>query len=224
MKTFFATAISLAAAVLVLGCNGRTNATMNGANPLDTTPPTVGPNPTGPGGTGGTPPPAPHCDFGQSYTGFAGIDLTSDRVDSDIGVDRGRVKPYSALTTEYPRVLGNTPALIPQMASTFSSPPPRWFSEPQGSAITEYSSFRVAFQGCLSATSGTAFSTAPSSAKATQQCTTWATSFWSRIPTTSEVSACSDYAVSGTTTETNANRRWAYACASVLTGTGFLTY
>ncbi|HEX4621567.1 MAG TPA: hypothetical protein VH208_08370, partial [Myxococcaceae bacterium] len=153
-----------------------------------------------------------------------GLELTADRLDADIGLDRGRVKPYGALTTEYPRVLTNTPGLIPQMASTFASPPARWYSEPQGSAITAYSSFRIAFQGCLTATAGTAFSTAPTSSSATKQCATWATSFWSRTPSAADIQACSDYAVNGTTTETNANRRWAYACASVLTGAGFLTY
>jgi hypothetical protein len=224
MKTLCAYASCFALAVLA-GCNGKTSATMSGGtDPLGGTPPTVGPNPTGSTGPTTPPPPAPHCDFGQTYTGFGGLDLTTDRLDADIGLDRGRVKPYTALTTEYPRVLGNSPALIPQMASTFASPPARWFSEPQGSAITAYSSFRIAFQGCLTATSGTAFSTAPTSTTASQQCTTWATTFWSRTPSAADIQSCADYAVSGTTAETNSNRRWAYACASALSSAGFLTY
>jgi hypothetical protein len=48
--------------------------------------------------------------------------------------------------------------------------------------------------------------------------------FWSRAPSTGELSACVKTAVEDTTTETNPRRRWAYTCAGVMTSAGFLTY
>jgi hypothetical protein len=55
---------------------------------------------------------------------------------------------------------------------------------------------------------------------------------WSRTPTPAEIDACVKVAVTDSVTETPATgarqttpvRRWAYACASVLTSAGFLTY
>src|SRR5688572_20524607 len=54
------------------------------------------------------------CAKGASYTGFGGTQLEIGRIENEIGVDRARVKPYTSLQTEFPRVLTNTPALLGQ--------------------------------------------------------------------------------------------------------------
>jgi hypothetical protein len=157
--------------------------------------------------------------------------LEAGRVDNDLGLERARVKPYTALSTEYQRVLGNNPALVAQSATTFGQDPARWYTEPTSSAVTVYSAFRIAFQGCLTTTSvaGSKFATLPTNTTAAAECTTWARKFWSRDPNQAEVDACVkvamvDAAVEGTNMNPPAARRWAYACASVLSAAGFMTY
>jgi hypothetical protein len=48
--------------------------------------------------------------------------------------------------------------------------------------------------------------------------------FWSKTPSPEEIQSCVDVVVNGTAAETQIDRKWAYACASVLTSAGFLTY
>lgn len=171
------------------------------------------------------PPVANHCDFGKRYVGFAGTELEAGRVDNVPGIDRARLKPFSALGAEYRRVLGNTPALVSTMGSTFGQPPARWYVEPQASAITLYSAYRVAFQGCLTYTASPAkYASVPSSGTAATECAALAHGFWSRTATQEEIDACVKVATVDTAKETDPRRRWAYACASVLTAAGFLTY
>jgi hypothetical protein len=170
--------------------------------------------------------------MGKQYTGFAGTMLEAGRVDNDMGLERARVKPYSALTSEYQRVLGNNPALIGQSATTFGQDPARWLTEPTSSAVTVYTAFRVAFQGCLTVTTNTAnaqYQTLPTNTTAATECGTWARKFWSRDANQAEIDACVqvamvDSAKEGMNTNPAANRRWAYACASVLSAAGFMTY
>src|SRR5258706_9197998 len=85
-------------------------------------------------------PPAPpaRCDMGKQYTGFAGTMLEAGRIDNDMGLERARVKPYSALTADYQRVLGSNPALVAQSATTFGQDPARWLTEPTSPAGTVY--------------------------------------------------------------------------------------
>lgn len=190
------------------------------------------PNGENPPPTGEEPPPPPanHCDFGKSYTGFAGTVLEVGRVDHDLGMEQGRVKPFVALVTEYPRVLGNNPALLGTAASTFGSDPARWYTEPAANAVSIYTAYRIAFQGCLTATSTDAkWASVPSITTAQTECGAWARKFWSRTPTAAELGACQKVAMEdtlreGTNTNPDPRRRWAYACASVLTSAGFLTY
>ena len=196
-------------------------------------------------------PPAPLCaDTGKAHIGLGGDDLTAGRDDTTAsGGDRSRMKPYSVLVSEYPRVLGSTnnPSLIGQSSSTFGSPPTRWYAEPQPSAVTLYQAYRVAFEGCemlTGAVQNSAGQTAgdpkyqamPTAQTAATECTAWTRKFWSRDATPDEVQACVDVAVTDsvsetisdngnlTTSTTTAPRRWAYACATVLSATGFLAY
>src|SRR5579871_4821486 len=133
-------------ALAMVGCNGKTSATLQGANlnnssDLPTLPGANEGGNGGNGGGGGGGGSGPTCALGTAWQGFSGIDLTADRVDNTIGADRGRVKPYTALMTEFPRVLNNTPSLLSSMGSTFGAAPARWYQEAQGGAITSYSSF-----------------------------------------------------------------------------------
>jgi hypothetical protein len=168
----------------------------------------------------------PKCtDVGKSYTGFGGSVLEAGRVDEVAGVDRSRVKPYSALESEYPRVLGNTPATLAGARTTFETAPVRWYVEPSASAVGLYTAYRIAFQGCLTATATPAqFATAPTAGTAQAECTSWAKKFWSRFPEQAEVDACVKVATTDTAAETDPKRRWAYTCASVLTAAGFMTF
>jgi hypothetical protein len=111
------------------------------------------------------------------------------------------------------------------MASTFGADPPRWYSEPAASAITLYSSYRIALQGCLTLTGGGAnYAAAPTQATAATECAAWEDKFWSRTPAQSEIDTCASFAVNDTASEPSAPRRWAYACATVLTSANFLTF
>lgn len=164
------------------------------------------------------------CDQGFTYEGFGGVQLVVGRDEDDVGFDRDRVKPLSALRGEYARVLGKTPAVLDTLSNTFGSVPPRWYVEPEASAVSLFSSMRVAFAGCLELTASTAFDAAPTAANAEGPCTAFAHKFWSRAPDADELASCVDVATNKTGAEPQARRKWAYACASVLSSAGFLTY
>jgi hypothetical protein len=181
-------------------------------------------DPTGPG-PAPVPPACSTSKDGKGYIGLGGYDLTGDRQDSSLQLDRGRVKPYPVLASEYSRALGTVPGLYPQMASTFGAPPARWLDEPEASAIILYSAFRIGFQGCLDYTArSTAYVNAPAAETAPAECRAFALKFWNRLPTDSELARCTELAMTDTAKETNPRRRWAYVCASALTASGFLTY
>ncbi|MFL5318499.1 MAG: hypothetical protein ACJ790_02510 [Myxococcaceae bacterium] len=170
-------------------------------------------------------PTSARCDVGRSWVGLGGTELTKGRSDLDVGINRGRVKPFDALPDEYKRVLGTTPALLTNMGSTFGQAANRWFVEPQSSAITLYTSYRIAFQGCLSYTANAGeYANAPDANTAATECTNFAEKFWSRTPEQDELDTCVQVAMVDTQTETQARRRWAYTCASVLTAAGFVSY
>ena len=86
-----------------------------------------------------------------------------------------------------------------------------------------YQAFQASFQGCLTYT-GTAaqYAANPTAATANTECANFQTNFWSRTPSAAETAACVTFATSAVNNDANARRRWAYACASVLTSTGFL--
>lgn len=224
-----------AAAFAVTGCTlGNTDVTL-GNHTIDQIDPATGlpipPQEQLPSEPDEPPAPPPRCDMGKQYTGFAGTMLEAGRVDNDMGLERARVKPYSALVGEYSRVLGNNPALIGQSATTFGQDLACWLTEPTSSAVTVYTAFRVAFQGCLTTTSvaGSKYATLPTNSTAAAECGAWARKFWSRDATPAEIDACVqvamvDSAKEGTNTNPASSRRWAYACASVLSAAGFMTY
>jgi len=138
MKKPFIT-VALIGLGLLLGCDGAIiggSLNITGDNPTD-----FPPDPNLP-----PPPPPPLCTTtGRVYIGFGGSQLTVGRVEQVVGVDRARVKPYSALVSttsgttttpgEFQRVMGNSSALLTASASTYDDAPNRWFIEPQGSAV-----------------------------------------------------------------------------------------
>ncbi|MEW5741437.1 MAG: hypothetical protein AB1938_21125 [Myxococcota bacterium] len=165
------------------------------------------------------------CESGRKYPGFGGIELTADRRDVDLGLETARLKPYSALQTEYPRVLGNTPGLLAGAESTFGTTPARWYPAPQASAVALYTAYRVAFQGCLTLTAQPAkYNVAATQETAIAECSAWARKFWSRPALGPEIEACATVIIQDSIEETNLRRRWAYGCAAVLTASDFLTY
>lgn len=171
------------------------------------------------------PAPVLACDFSYSYEGFGGTRLEAGREDEEVGFDRDRVKPLSALSGEFARVLGKpAPALLSQLTSTFGQVPARWYQEPQANAVSLYSSMRVAFVGCVDLTANADFDAMPDAANAPAKCAAFARRFWSRSADTEEVQACVDLVTTGTAKETQPRRKWAYACASVLSSAPFLTF
>ncbi len=240
-KTLWIAVVS-SSALMLFGCDvGTSGAAINGKTPgggsvsvgsedpgTPGNPGVIDPgtsnDPTGPE-TPGNPPVTARCDMGKKYSGFAMTDLVGDRIDADMGVDRSRVKPFSSLAGEYTRVLGAQPGLIAGLGTTFGESAARWNVEPQSSAVSLYTAYRVAFQGCLTLTAtANAYSAAPTDATARTECGNFAQKFWSRPADNAELDACVKATVADTTPETNLRRRWAYGCASVLTSAGFLSY
>ncbi len=173
-----------------------------------------------------TDPNVPQCtDVGTGYTGFAGTKLEEKRLNAKIGADRARMKPYSALRSEYQRTLGVTPDSLDSAEASFGKAPDRFAQEPRASAIQLFTAYRVAFDGCLSYVEKVpAYATAPNAASATAECKTMARKFWSRAPTDDELKACTDVAVTDSAPEPDPKRRWAYTCATLLSSSAFLTY
>lgn len=191
---------------------------------LDRRPGQTTDEPGAPGTPPGEDPDTAKC-AAKSYLGFDDVELTADRRSLAIGVDRARLKPFSALKDEYARVLGATPASVQGSGATFGQVPARWYEEPETNAIALQTAYGIAFDGCLTYTASAAeFAAAPTPATAPAACAAMARRFWSKTPSPQEIDACVDVATVGAAKETNARRKWAYACASVLTSAGFLTY
>ena len=164
------------------------------------------------------------CDQGFNYQGFGGLRLEVGRDEDQVGFDRDRVKPLTALRGEYARVLGTTPPLLDTLSNTFGNTPPRWYIEPEANAVSLYSSMRVAFVGCLGATATAEYDVTPDATNAAGKCRAFAHRFWSRDANPEELASCIDVVTTKTSEEPAARRKWAYACASVLSSASFLTY
>ena len=207
----------------VAACSGGGDQLTGGLDPNDPN------NPNNPNN-----PPEKTCSETQtSYVGLGGVALHSTRAEAVAGIDRGRFKPYSALADEYKRVMALPAAPDLQgSAATFGQAPNRFYAEPKASAVNLFEAYQVAFRLCESNLKGATYEAAPTQAAAATECATWERKFWSRVPTPAEIDACAKVAVTDSVTETISSgprtttpvRRWAYACASVLSSAGFLTY
>ncbi|CAN5924704.1 hypothetical protein BH11MYX4_BH11MYX4_63800 [soil metagenome] len=219
MRTQFP--ITAFVALLAFGCSAE-DGNQLGSSGNPTAP---GDPPTTPPGT--TPPGTidPATCGGKDFASFDGKSLIADRAVANVGVDRGRFKPYDALAAEYKRVLGSTPASLAAAADTFGKSDPRWYDEPLAGGVVLQTSYSIAFDGCLTYTASAAdFAAAPTAATAATKCAEMARTFWSRTASPDQTAACVDVAVTGAATVTDPRKRWAYACASVLSSAGFLTY
>lgn len=162
----------------------------------------------------------------KTYKGFGDMDLTAGRaLEIPALGDRYRVKPYSALEKEFLRVTGNVPKSLAANASTFAAAGDRWYSEPQGSAVTLFTTYRIAYEAALNYTATDAkWNQVPTDETAKVECQLFARAAWNREASESEIAACQNIAVVETATETDAKMRWAYALASVMNATGFIAY
>lgn len=211
-----ATLGAFALVVGVVGCEA--------ASPLEGSRKAPGEGETAPDPSASTP--APLCTTtGKEWRGFAGTPLVQGRAPAVAGADRQRVKPYEVLAAEYERTIGTVPASLPNVAGAFGPRRERFASEPQASAITLWSTYRVAFDGCLTFTATAPdFANAPTEADAAKQCTAMARKFWSRAPSQDEVTSCAQVALVDSASEADPRRRWAHTCAALLSASGFLTY
>ena len=208
--------------VVLAGCGGDPNALGLGDDPSPSTnPAAVDAGPQDPGAV-------TTCNQkpdGRTYLGYGKITLESDRVNEGAGVNRARVKPFSVLSGEYTRAVGAVPASLSANASTFGDVPVRWYEEAHSSAVELSTSYRIAFDGCLTFTAtGTEFSAVPTAATAPAQCTSMMKKFWSQTPQPAEIASCASYATTALGKEPDARRRWAYVCATAMTSTRFLTF
>lgn len=220
---------------LLVGCSGTADSLESGAN--------GGGDPSANGGGSGTGGGVGSGDFGgavdpatglpvgttcsdraRSYMGLGGIELKSSRMEGQAGIDRARTKSYDVLLGEYPRVLNANPPSMATLGPTLGQPPAHWYAEPKASAVGLNSSLAAAFEGCLAYTAKEAqFVANPTAENAAAACSSMARKFWSRNASESDVQGCVDVVMTDAAKETT-NRRWAYACASLLTSTQFLAY
>ena len=214
------------------GCSS-TASELDGANG------TAVPDPGGPGGSNGTDagpfngavdeatglPVGTTCnDKAKSYIGIGGKELKDTRQPGQAGIDRARTKSYEVLLAEFPRVIGVSPPSMATLGPTLGQAANHWYVEARPSAVGLNSTLQAAFEGCLVYTAKDAqFSAAPTEASAKMSCMAMARKFWSRTVNESDVQGCVDVATKDAAKEPT-NRRWAYACASLLTSTPFLAY
>lgn len=186
-----------------------------------------GANPGAPPAISGTavlhPPLPAACGEATPHVGFGMTDFVADRKPGDIGTNRRRVKPYSALGTEFKRALGVVPAGLAGSLAAYGDTPARWFSEPAEGAVSLYTTYSLAFTTCYDTMTAAPYATAPTATTAPAECAKLARKYWQRAPGADETKACSDL-ILGLATETNPRRQWAHGCASLLTSTGFTTY
>jgi hypothetical protein len=219
-KRIMFTISMLATGALLLACGDEADALRPGGNPAG-----GGAGPAAPGDPAGPAADDPAQCRGREYVGYGATNLHQGRAVAKIGVNRGRVKPFGALETEFERVLGNKPATLATAKATFAAAPARWYGEPAANAVALKTAYDIAFDGCLTyVATNPKLAQAPTAASATAACGDMARKFWSKTPAPQEIAACVDVATTGTTTEPDAARKWAYACAAVLTSAGFLTY
>jgi hypothetical protein len=178
-----------------------------------------------------------------SYAGLGAKVLVAGRVDGQqdekknpVVLDRHRVKPFQVLADDLHRVLGTTQvsmdALLATSADTFAAAPARWFSEPQSSAVTLFTTYRIAFRGCVQfAKSEAAWAAQPTPISAAAECAKLQARAWSTTPSKEEIDACAavatdeaEFAKATPAAVTDAKTKWAYACASVFESNKFTSF
>lgn len=170
----------------------------------------------------------------RSYVGFGGEKLEADRFEPPTGFDQARVKPHAVLASEFQRTIGHVPASLAEANGVFGEAPARWYEEPELGSIALFQAYRLALEGCTAYTADAArFASDPTRPTAEAECRSMMRSFWSRAPSAEQIESCVTVAL-GSSHEGDASaaaatpvpprKRWAYACASVLSSARFLTY
>lgn len=223
---------SVIASFILIACAGESDELSNGAGRGGRN--NNGTDGTGDGTTPGSDPTQPgSCKEGVPHVGFAGTDFVQDRKVGGIGSDRSRIKPFSALKTDFQRTLGNIPAQMNASAPAYGDVVDRWYAEPIAGAVSLNTTYNLAFAGCFDTMTAANYSVMPTAATATEECAKMQRKFWSRTPTPDETQACANFAMGVTdpdnlaanvTADQKIRRHWAHACASVMTSTGFTTY
>jgi hypothetical protein len=162
---------------------------------------------------------------GRSYALFDGAKLEASRVNENVGINRARVKPFAAMQKEFQRVLGVVPPSLKDASGSFDVPATRWYGETLYSAVSLHAMATISYEGCLAYVKAKpAFAAAPTDATARTECSALMRKAWSRAPSPDEISGCADLATKSLADEKDVSRRWAYACASVLSSSQFLTF
>lgn len=162
---------------------------------------------------------------GRNYVGFDGASLTTSRVNENIGINRARLKPFRTLEGEYKRVVGAAPASLASQAGSFDSQAPRWFEEPQATGVGLSALYSMSFEAALAyAKSNAKLAAAPTAESASTECAAFMRKAWSRTASPDEIAECAAFATEGVGKEADPARKWAYAFASVLSSTRFVTY
>jgi hypothetical protein len=168
------------------------------------------------------------CDVtaNKKYPGLGKKELTIGRLEEvpSLG-DRARIKPYSALTGEFVRVLNGTPNSLTANAATFNAPGDRWYVEPALNGVNVFTAYRAAYEAALTYVNSNAMlATAPTDESAREACAMIAEKAWNRTPSDQEIDACKKVAMTDTSSVGDTRKRWAYAIAAVLVATGFMSY
>jgi hypothetical protein len=212
--------LALSLTLLATACSAGGDSLLGGDPPNGPS----GPNGPGPGDPG-TQLECTQAPQGRSYIGFDGKPLEAQRINENVGVNRARIKPYSAIAGELARALGAVPASFASQQEAFSPAPPRWYEEPQATGVGLAALYGVGFEGGLAvAKSDPKYGVAPDATSAQAECSAFMRKAWQRIPEQAEVAECVTFATTALGKETNPQRKWAYVFATILSTTRFLTY
>jgi hypothetical protein len=160
----------------------------------------------------------------RTYVLFDGTKLEDKRADESVDANRARFKPYSVMADEYKRVLGAPPKSLAGAAATFEDPPARWHAEPAPSAVALDAIYAIGLEGCTAmVATAPERATAPTAATATTFCKDLMEKAWGEAPAAG-VTTCVDLATNKLANESDARKRWAHVCASLLSSPQFLTF
>lgn len=162
---------------------------------------------------------------GRSYPIFDGHKLEESRVNENASANRARYKPFGALAGEYKRALGTIPPSLAQSGASFDDPPPRWYTEATQSGTSLNAMYAISFEACQQTLQQKPnFRAMPTEETAKKFCQSLMRRSWSQSPSPEELNGCVELATKKLDAEPQPVRRWAYACASVLTSSHFLTF
>lgn len=174
-------------------------------------------------GDGGNTDLGPTCKRTENHAGFGGRTLDSVFQGYEKAPDTHRLKPYLMFGDEYKLYFGGAPDSWARKKSTLTIEADRWFEETQANAVSLVTLQGIHFEVGLRYAKENGLGK-PDRTQAETECAKFQAMVWEMEPTQEQVKACADYIVNDTAKEGNAQRRWAYGFAAVLTAAGFLSY